>query len=123
MEKVYAFGFIKLLVTFIKYMPQAWLNYKRKSTQGWDIGQIILDLVGGVLSIVQLLIDASMQSDWSGLIGNPVKFALGNVSIIFDVIFITQHYILYPHATEDAVQEVEDAAEEPLLSVDRIISA
>lgn len=76
-------------------MPQAWSNYKRKSTVGWSIGQILLDVAGGVLSIAQLVIDSSLQGDWSGILGNPVKFGLGNVSIFFDIIFMVQHYILY----------------------------
>ena len=76
-------------------MPQVHVNYVRKSTMGWSIEQILLDFAGGVLSITQLIIDSSLQADWSGLTGNPVKFGLGNVSIIFDIIFITQHYILY----------------------------
>ena len=79
----------------MKYMPQVWTNYKRKSTVGWSIGQILLDIVGGVLSIAQLVIDSSLQGDWSGILGNPVKFGLGNVSIFFDIIFVVQHYILY----------------------------
>lgn len=73
------------------------VNYKRKSTDGWSIIQILLDLAGGVLSILQLVIDSSLEADWSGVTGNPVKFGLGNVSIFFDLIFIVQHYILYPH--------------------------
>ena len=92
---MYAAGYAKLVITVIKYIPQAWTNYKRKSTTGWSIWQILLDLVGGVLSIAQLLIDSSLQDDWTGLTGNPVKFALGNVSIIFDIIFMCQHYWLY----------------------------
>ena len=76
-------------------MPQAWSNYQRKSTTGWAIGQILFDVVGGVLSLTQLLIDSSLQSDWSGLTGNPVKLGLAGISICFDIVFITQHYILY----------------------------
>ena len=83
------------MVTVFKYIPQAWANYQRKSTAGWSINQILLDLLGGVLSIAQLVIDSSLQSDWSGITGNPVKLGLANVSIIFDVIFMVQHYILY----------------------------
>ena len=79
----------------VKYIPQAWANYQRKSTAGWSINQILLDLIGGVLSIAQLVIDSSLQSDWSGLTGNPVKLGLGNVSILFDIVFMVQHYILY----------------------------
>jgi len=54
-----------------------------------------MDFVGGILSIAQLLIDASMEGDWSGLTGNPVKFFLGNVSLFFDIIFMVQHFVLY----------------------------
>jgi cystinosin len=79
----------------VKYAPQAWANHRRKSTTGWSIGQILLDFLGGVLSIVQLLIDSSLQGDWSGVTGNPVKFGLGNVSMLFDIVFIVQHYVLY----------------------------
>ena len=66
-----------------------------KSTAGWNIVQILLDFVGGVLSIAQLAIDASLQGSVSSVMGNPIKFGLGNVSIFFDVIFMVQHYILY----------------------------
>ena len=91
-------GYAKLVMTVVKYVPQAWANYKRKSTVGWSIGQILLDLTGGVLSIAQLLIDSSLQNDWSGVTSNPVKFGLGNVSIFFDVVFMVQHYWLYRRA-------------------------
>jgi len=93
LEQIYAFGYIKLLVTVIKYMPQVYVNYKLKSTVGWAIGQIVLDFAGGILSISQLFIDASLQADWSGITGNPVKFGLGNISMLFDVIFMVQHYV------------------------------
>jgi len=92
---IYAVSYVKLIVTIVKYIPQAWVNYKRKSTSGWSIGQILLDFAGGIMSIAQLVIDSSLQADWSGLTGNPVKLGLGNVSIFFDIVFMTQHYILY----------------------------
>ena len=94
-HQVNAVGYIKLLVTCVKYTPQAWKNYKAKSTAGWSITQILLDFLGGVLSIAQLVIDSSLQSDWSGITGNPVKLGLGQVSIFFDIIFMVQHFILY----------------------------
>lgn len=84
----------------MKYVPQAWVNYKRKSTVGWSITQILLDLAGGALSLIQLVIDSSYENDWSGITGNPVKFLLGNVTIFFDLIFVVQHYILYWHHVE-----------------------
>lgn len=92
---MYALSFVKLLITIVKYMPQVLTNYRNRSTQGWSIAQILFDFVGGILSIAQLCIDSYLQGDWSGVSGNVVKLALGNVSVFFDVIFITQHYVLY----------------------------
>lgn len=97
-------------------MPQAIANYKRKSTIGWSITQQLLDFSGGVLSLAQLIIDSSLQADWSGLTGNPVKFGLANISIVFDVIFITQHFLLYG-PVEESVEDRE--ASEPLLGNER----
>ena len=79
----------------MKYIPQVWANYKRQSTVGWSIVQILMDIVGGILSIAQLVIDSSLQNDWSGITGNPVKLGLGQISIAFDIIFMLQHYVFY----------------------------
>ena len=57
-----------------------------------------MDLLGGLLSVSQLVIDSSLQHDWSGVTGNPVKFGLGNISMAFDLVFMTQHYVLYRNA-------------------------
>ncbi|EMT65223.1 Cystinosin like protein [Fusarium odoratissimum] len=78
-----------------KYTPQIVTNYNNQSTDGWSISQILLDLTGGVLSVSQQAIDSYQQRDWSGITGNPVKFALGNISMVYDTVFIIQHYVLY----------------------------
>ncbi|KAI3399332.1 hypothetical protein diail_7287 [Diaporthe ilicicola] len=95
LDAVYAVGYVKLWITLIKYTPQVVANFRNKSTAGWSIWQILLDFSGGVLSIAQLLIDSSLQGDWGGVTGNPVKFALGNVSMLYDLVFFAQHYVLY----------------------------
>lgn len=93
-DVIYAVSYIKIAATLVKYCPQVVANYKRKSTVGWSIGQILLDFAGGILSVLQLGIDASLQGEtMAGIIGNPVKFLLGNVSMLFDIIFIVQHYM------------------------------
>ncbi|KAI1936490.1 hypothetical protein LOZ58_006578 [Ophidiomyces ophidiicola] len=113
-DVIYTISYVKLVVTVIKYIPQAWVNHKRKSTVGWSIGQILLDLSGGILSILQLVIDSALQDDWSGITGNLIKLALGNVSIFFDLIFIVQHYILYPERNT-APKDDESFITAPLL--------
>lgn len=37
---------------------QALMNYQRKSTVGWSIGNVLLDFTGGTLSMGQMLINA-----------------------------------------------------------------
>lgn len=95
LDVVYAVGYVKLLITLVKYAPQVVTNARNKSTDGWSIWQILLDGAGGGLSVAQQGIDSFLQRDWSGITGNPVKFALGNVSMLYDVVFVVQHYVVY----------------------------
>ncbi|KAI4725868.1 L-cystine transporter-like protein [Aureobasidium sp. EXF-10728] len=92
---IYAFSYVKLIITLSKSAPQAWYNYKIKSTAGWAIDMIWLDFAGGIMSLLQLVIDSALEADWSGITGNPAKLFLAIFSLGFDTIFFTQHYILY----------------------------
>lgn len=78
----------------VKYIPQVLTNYHRQSTEGWSIEQILLDLSGGVMSVMQLVIDSSLQADWSGLTNNSVKLGLGGLSCFFDLVRFSS---LFPH--------------------------
>jgi cystinosin len=92
---LYYLSTAKLAITIVKYIPQVYENYRRKSTVGWNIWNVLLDFAGGSLSICQLMIDCGSTGNWSGITGDPVKFLLGFVSIVFDIIFMVQHYIIY----------------------------
>jgi cystinosin len=61
---------------------------------------VLLDLTGGVLSTAQTFVDAAASGDWSPVVGNPVKFGLGFISIVYDLVFMLQHYCVYPHKGE-----------------------
>jgi len=91
----YYLSYIKMAITLMKYIPQAFLNFKRKSTIGWNIWNVLLDFTGGLLSVAQLIFDGWRKDDWKGVIGDPVKFGLGFTSMVFDIIFMIQHYGLY----------------------------
>lgn len=106
---LYFLSYIKLAITCIKYIPQVILNHRLKSTHGWSIWNVLLDVEGGVLSLAQLIMDASACSDWSPVTGNPVKFALGWTSMLFDAVFVVQHYCLYPNSRRKAALEAMDA--------------
>lgn len=101
---------LKLLITLTKYIPQIHLNTQRKSTYGFSIQNIILDMIGGLLSLVQLFVDAVLiQHDWLGLRADWGKWGLGILSIAFDLVLIWQHYVVYgPVDVHDPQQHVQD---------------
>lgn len=125
LDYLYSLSFIKVLISLVKYIPQVLLNRQRQSTEGWSIWQILLDLTGGCLSDVQLVGDTWAKTQpgasvWRAVVtGNPAKLALGSLSMAFDVVFMVQHYILYPSTeTAPVVDEttqglVEDGENQP----------
>jgi cystinosin len=92
---LYFLGTTKVVMTLIKYTPQALLNHKRRSTEGWQINNVLLDLAGGVLSFAQIGLNAAARADLSVITGNPAKLGIAAISIGFDIVFILQHYVLY----------------------------
>lgn len=107
LDYLYYFSYCKLIITLTKYMPQAYLNFKRKSTVGWSIGNILLDFTGGSLSFLQMCLIAYNYDDWTSLFGNVVKTGLSFISMAFDVLFIVQHYVLYRHGGSGRLENEE----------------
>ena len=118
LDFLYYCSYVKLAITLIKYVPQAYYNYKRKSTDGWSIGNIFLDFTGGILSMLQMILNAYnygtgffyfsplnnrifiltivfITDDWESIFGDPTKFGLGFFSVAFDIFFLVQHYAFY----------------------------
>jgi len=105
-----AFRFAR--AALMKYFPQAFLNWRRQSTVGWSIENILLDFTGGSLSLAQSLMDNSIPrgSAWANILGgNPAKFFLGFTSMVFDIVFMVQHYVLYRENNERLQAEEEEA--------------
>ncbi|XP_037025416.1 cystinosin homolog [Bradysia coprophila] len=98
LDFLYYCSYVKLSITIMKYIPQAVLNYRRKSTVGWSIENILLDFTGGMLSMLQMLLNGYNYDDWVSIFGDPTKFGLGLFSVCFDILFMVQHYGLYRHS-------------------------
>ncbi|XP_059608391.1 cystinosin homolog isoform X2 [Phlebotomus argentipes] len=111
LDFLYACSYIKLTITLIKYVPQALMNYRRKSTVGWSIGNILLDFLGGMLSMLQMMLNAHNYDDWDSIFGDPTKFGLGLFSVLFDIVFIIQHYILYRRKSGSTKNLTESSTE------------
>ncbi|KAM3876239.1 cystinosin [Diretmus argenteus] len=108
LDYLYYFSYIKLAVTLIKYIPQACMNYKRQSTDGWSIGNVLLDFTGGSFSILQMILQSYNNDEWRLIFGDPTKFGLGLFSVVFDVLFMVQHYCLYRHTRQYQMVEGRD---------------
>jgi len=86
-----AMNHLQLAMTFIKYSPQAYYNWKRKSTEGWSVIAIVLDLTGGVFNLLQILVLCWNASDMTPLTGDAGKLGLSVETLFFDTLFILQH--------------------------------
>eukprot|EP00927_Polykrikos_kofoidii_P051622 TRINITY_DN45416_c0_g1_i1.p1 TRINITY_DN45416_c0_g1~~TRINITY_DN45416_c0_g1_i1.p1 ORF type:complete len:324 (-),score=27.82 TRINITY_DN45416_c0_g1_i1:211-1131(-) len=86
---------MKVVISCFKYCPQVWLNCRLKSTEGWSIHNVLLDFTGGTLSVAELVLRSWLSNDWTKITGDVAKFLLGFVSMVFDVIFMAQHYCLF----------------------------
>lgn len=84
------FGTVKLFLSAIKYVPQAWYNYKRKSVKGFAIITPALDILGSVLSTLQLWLDARIAGDYGAIFKNPVKLLLALETTLFGIVFLVQ---------------------------------
>ncbi|XP_015878980.3 cystinosin homolog [Ziziphus jujuba] len=89
------FNSIQVFMTLIKYIPQALMNFMRKSTTGFSIGGILFDFSGGVTNFSQMAVQSIDQGSWVNLYGNVGKTMISLISIFFDLIFMAQHYLLY----------------------------
>ena len=85
-------GYIKLAISTLKYLPQFYWNYQRKSTKGWSIFNILMDLTGGLFSFGQMGLELLFGQDVDI---NIVKTVLGVMVVLYDIVFIFQHYCLY----------------------------
>jgi cystinosin len=89
------FSIIKAIYSVTLYLPQLCTNYRLKSTRGFAIWGVFLDMSGGILSLIQLFIDSSNCENAGSIIwGNPSKFGIGVWSVFVNSLFIIQ-YVYY----------------------------
>ncbi|XP_065879900.1 cystinosin homolog [Euphorbia lathyris] len=109
------FNSIQVFMTVIKYIPQAIMNFMRKSTDGFSIGNILLDFLGGVTNYAQMVVQSVDQNSWVNFYGNIGKTLLSLVSVFFDLVFMCQHFILYRSKRSRISRKHIKEGEEPLV--------
>jgi hypothetical protein len=76
---------------------------------GWSIENVILDCIGGVCSLAQSVVDALDSDNMDLIVGNPIKLALGVISLMFDITFIFQYFY---YRNQEAAQDSEPLLED-----------
>ena len=105
-------GYAKAAITFVKYLPQVYLNWKRKSCEGWSFGNVFLDFCGGSLSFAQSALNSIALGEpfFDPGAFNLVKFILSITSIFFDSIFFFQFWLYKGNKPKKTLAEVEGEA-------------
>ncbi|KAI3831474.1 hypothetical protein MKW92_003555 [Papaver armeniacum] len=101
------FNAIQVTMTVIKYIPQDGAP-----------AHVFLDLLGGVTSYTQMVMQSIDQGSLVNFYGNLGKCLLSLVSIFYDLIFLFQRYVLY-HSKKDEISSksemVHDESAAPLM--------
>ena len=102
-------GPIKVVITLIKYLPQVYLNFKNSSTIGFSTTGILMDLSGGILSILQLFWDAAIRkTDFNEIFSkNATKLLLSSASLSMDCVLIFQA-IIYKNSKQEDVEVIKE---------------
>ncbi|KAJ4766270.1 Cystinosin [Rhynchospora pubera] len=109
------FNTFQVIITTIKYIPQAVTNFNRKSTVGWSIGFVFFDLFGGLFSFGQMCAQSIDQGSVVNFYGNIGKLLLSLEVMLFDLLFIVQHYVLYPEESDKGNMVVPSEEAEPFI--------
>lgn len=100
-------GYYKLLCSLLKYIPQLLWNRKRKSTFGWSIFNVLMDLTGGIFSVAEIILEIFLLE---GFKLNITKLLLGSLTIVYDLMFVYQHYVQYPISLKSHEESFEQMA-------------
>lgn len=97
-------GYLKISFSLIKFIPLLYWNWKRKTTQGISALAFIMNMTGASLSLIQLYID---YIDGTTITVNKIKLLLAAAVIVFDIMFLFQHFVLYGDGSKAKLQENE----------------
>jgi hypothetical protein len=90
---IYSLFPLLLLHSIAKWLPQLYLNHTLRSTTGFSLPVVILDLIGSFTSFAELVISSWLANDLSGIWGNPLKLGLSGVTVLMDGWFIGQRLV------------------------------
>ncbi|XP_057445610.1 cystinosin homolog [Lotus japonicus] len=110
------FNTIQVCMTVIKYFPQAFMNFLRKTTDGFSVWGVLLDFSGGVFNYSQMAVQSIDQGSSLNFYGNIGKFLISLITIIYDSILMCQHYVLYSDKKGHTTSKNSEEIKQPLIN-------
>lgn len=80
-------------VSIFKWIPQLIMNHVQRSTEGFSIITVALDLVGSITSLAELVIASYLANDIPAIWGNPLKLGLSGITLLTDGWFVGQKLV------------------------------
>jgi len=93
LDLVYVISYIKLYISIFKWIPQLRMNHVLRSTEGFSIVTVALDLVGSITSLAELVIASYLANDLPAIWGNPLKLGLSGITLLTDGWFVGQKLV------------------------------
>ena len=88
-------GITKVNISIFKYIYQICLNIERQSTVGFSVFNLLLDWLGCVVSVIQILLIYFALGNHNVNIG---KFMLSVMCGLLDMVLMWQHFVTYKKA-------------------------
>ncbi|AMD22542.1 HHL228Cp [Eremothecium sinecaudum] len=87
---------IKITMSVVKYIAQIKHNFEHKSMKGFPMLSVMLDALGGIFSLVQLVLQLAKAPEFTMavFIANFGKIGIGMVTLFFNFIYVSQ-WLLY----------------------------
>ena len=82
------FGYALVITNTSKYLGQCYFHHIRKSTVGFSMVLVFLDLTGSVFSLLQLALMETTTTTTALVSFNVVKCLLGAIGVVFDIAFL-----------------------------------
>jgi hypothetical protein len=96
------------LNSIAKWLPQLYINHILRSTRGFSIATVFLDLVGSFASLAELVIASYLANDLPAIWGNPLKLGLSAITLCTDGWFVGQKLVFGERRLKPIIETGEE---------------
>ena len=86
------------------------MNFRRKSTMGWSIGNVLLDFTGGILSIAQMFIQSYNNSKLFNVRYPSTAKALQTLNVFMHVLNLVDKSFLGQNRSHPPLEVVDQSS-------------